>query len=305
MKYSSEQDGEWRLYPVKTKFYTDLNVFYQHVISFLLNHEAENNLLLGILNTLKKDIATYSKENPPIFISVESEDMIELVSIRTPPYNQLISYTKDLKMIDRLVEELNRKKMKVPGVLGFKEGALRFAEKWCELHSLEFKLEVNERIYRLEQVNPETLGTNQVELATDEDETIILEMSKGFFFEALPEEAIEVTDLEASQQRMKKSLQDKMIFVLKVGGQIVSMVKQGHHTPNGQIISAVYTPPQKRRKGYATELVAKVSQKTLSKGKKYCFLFTDLSNPTSNKIYQTIGYRPVTDMDLYRFHERK
>jgi len=83
------------------------------------------------------------------------------------------------------------------------------------------------------------------------------------------------------------------------------MAKQGHLTPNGQIVSAVYTPPHLRKRGFATEVVAKISEKILSEGKKYCFLFTDLANPTSNKIYQTIGYRPITDIDLYRFKNRE
>jgi predicted GNAT family acetyltransferase len=41
--------------------------------------------------------------------------------------------------------------------------------------------------------------------------------------------------------------------------------------------------------------VAAVSQAQLDAGLRFCFLYTDLANPTSNKIYQAIGYRPVTD----------
>ena len=47
--------------------------------------------------------------------------------------------------------------------------------------------------------------------------------------------------------------------------------------------------------------VAALSQLLLDSGRKFCFLFTDLSNPTSNHIYQAIGYRPVCDVDEYRF----
>jgi predicted GNAT family acetyltransferase len=39
----------------------------------------------------------------------------------------------------------------------------------------------------------------------------------------------------------------------------------------------------------------------LAEGRRFCFLFTDLGNPTSNHIYQEIGYRPVADVDVYRF----
>jgi hypothetical protein len=39
----------------------------------------------------------------------------------------------------------------------------------------------------------------------------------------------------------------------------------------------------------------------LDSGRSFCSLFTDLSNPTSNRIYQNIGYNPVCDVSLYRF----
>ncbi len=283
------------------KFHPNLSEYYEYVFPFLLKHEAENNLLIGILNTLKNDIHSYSKEDSPVFISLESNNELELVSIRTPPFNQLISFTNNLRTIDILVKELNKKNMEIPGVLGFKEGALRFAQLWGELNNLRFILETHERIYRLENVNANTLGDNKFEIAAIDDKEIILSMMKAFLFEALPEGSKEAEHIESSQRRMAQAIKDQMVHVLKVEGKIVSMAKRAHVTPNGQIVNAVYTPPKERRKGYATECVARLSKKILSEGKKYCFLFTDLANPTSNKIYQTIGYRPVTDMDLYRF----
>ncbi|NVM19316.1 MAG: hypothetical protein HWN80_16540 [Candidatus Lokiarchaeota archaeon] len=61
------------------------------------------------------------------------------------------------------------------------------------------------------------------------------------------------------------------------------------------------TPPSLRRIGYTTECVAILSKLLLEEGNKYCFLFTDFSNSTSNSIYQKIGYRPVIDENHYKF----
>jgi uncharacterized protein len=72
----------------------------------------------------------------------------------------------------------------------------------------------------------------------------------------------------------------------------------------GVSVSAVYTPPEQRRKGYATACVAALSRRLLASGYDYCALFTDLANPTSNDIYYQIGYRPVADFDEYRFTVR-
>ena len=79
-------------------------------------------------------------------------------------------------------------------------------------------------------------------------------------------------------------------------GEPVSMCQATGATPHGIRIGAVYTPPELRRRGYASALVAAVSQAELDRGRRWCFLFTDLANPTSNRIYQAIGYRPIRDV---------
>ncbi len=60
-------------------------------------------------------------------------------------------------------------------------------------------------------------------------------------------------------------------------------------------IGPVYTPPEHRGHGFASNAVAEVSRQILAAGARAC-LFTDQANPTSNKIYADLGYRPVVDM---------
>jgi predicted GNAT family acetyltransferase len=75
-------------------------------------------------------------------------------------------------------------------------------------------------------------------------------------------------------------------------------------TPNGIRVGPVYTPPHLRGRGYASACVAALSQELLDTGHKFCFLFTDLLNATSNHIYQVIGYQPIVDVDMYQFGEK-
>jgi hypothetical protein len=91
------------------------------------------------------------------------------------------------------------------------------------------------------------------------------------------------------------------MYVWVNGGKPVSMVCHTGPTPHGIRVSFVYTPPEQRRKGYASACTAALSRRLLDAGYQFCFLFTDLGNPTSNHIYQDIGYRPVCDVDEYRF----
>jgi len=66
-------------------------------------------------------------------------------------------------------------------------------------------------------------------------------------------------------------------------------------------VGPVYTPPEHRRRGYATSLVAGLSRSLIERGFRACFLYTDLANPTSNRIYGEIGYERVCDSVEYRF----
>ena len=75
----------------------------------------------------------------------------------------------------------------------------------------------------------------------------------------------------------------------------------GGPTPSGSRIGPVYTPPECRGRGYASNLVAGLSQMQLDAGRDYVFLFTDLANPTSNKIYVELGYERVCDSVEYGF----
>lgn len=60
-------------------------------------------------------------------------------------------------------------------------------------------------------------------------------------------------------------------------------------------INMVYTPEEHRRRGYAGAVTARLSRLALDAGTERILLFTDLANPTSNALYQRIGYEAVSD----------
>jgi predicted GNAT family acetyltransferase len=85
---------------------------------------------------------------------------------------------------------------------------------------------------------------------------------------------------------------------------VVSFAGVSGPTPHGIRIGPVYTPPEHRRQGYAGNLVAAASAAQLAAGRAFCFLFTDLANPTSNHVYQQIGYEPIGTVDQWVFERR-
>ena len=283
---------------MEVKFYEDITEFYNLVLGFLLKNEAENNLLFSILNAIKINPKRYGEEKS-ILITVDEKKKIKLVSLRTPPFNQLISYTDDLKSIDILAKELLQKNIELPGVLGLKEGAKNFAQLWCENKKMNSQLIRNERVYKLEKVAEETLGDRDFIIGTEVNQTLILNWAKKFILEALPE--TEESQITRSQEALVEDIKNKKLFLLMDKNEVVSMARKAGKTPNGNLVNLVYTPPELRRRGYATECVARLSKHLLEEGNKFCFLFTDLMNPVSNSIYQKIGYHPVIDVDEYKF----
>jgi len=117
--------------------------------------------------------------------------------------------------------------------------------------------------------------------------------------EALPE-APPLPDPGAAAERWIARL-GRMAYLWEDGDEVVSWVGAGGETPHGIRIGPVHTPPQLRSRGHAGSLTAAASADQLEHGRRFCFLFTDLANPTSNKIYRAIGYQPVGDVDQYRF----
>ena len=112
-----------------------------------------------------------------------------------------------------------------------------------------------------------------------------------------------ISDEEAaSWARTRIGNGDVYLWVLPDGA-IVSLV--GTTRPVSRVISIgpVYTPPELRGQGYASRSVAALSQRLLDSGWERCCLFTDLSNPTSNSIYQQVGYQPVRDFNEYDFSQ--
>lgn len=103
-----------------------------------------------------------------------------------------------------------------------------------------------------------------------------------------------LTPIEQVQKKVAMFIKEREIFLWEDYGKIVSMMKKSRPTRNGVTVSLVFTPREERKKGYARTLVAAISKKLL-KDFAFCILYTDMMNPTSNKIYKEIGYEKIGD----------
>jgi predicted GNAT family acetyltransferase len=121
----------------------------------------------------------------------------------------------------------------------------------------------------------------------------------AFAAEALPHEGPDLDNADWLERRLVDPDGELLLWIDE--GTPVSLAAAGGATPSGLRVGPVYTPPQRRGRGYASAVTAAVSAGALARGWEYCFLFTDLANPTSNRIYRRLGYEPVCDVDQWVF----
>ena len=274
----------------------DVHAFEAVAGPFLAAREAEHNLLLGICTNL--NTRPYGSL-PPYFAVVSEGDRVVAAALRTPPLNLLLSAVDEPAALPLIAADVLREYPDLPGVLAEKGIAREFAELWRAWTGAAYRIKTAERIFRCTRVIPARPVGGRIRDATRADRELIVEWLVAFTLEAIgPDEdtsrAGVVADgwLEARERRL---------FLWEDGGRVVSLVGVSGETPHGIRIAPVYTPPERRGRGYASACVAAVTQGQLDAGRRFCFLFTDLANPTSNKIYQQIGYEPVCDVDEYRF----
>ena len=73
----------------------------------------------------------------------------------------------------------------------------------------------------------------------------------------------------------------------------VAMASAVGPTPTAIRIGLVYTPPQLRRRGYATSCVAELTRRQFEAGRRSVFLYAEADNKTSNHVYESLGFRFV------------
>jgi hypothetical protein len=272
--------------PMRLDRYPDPAAFLAAAGPWLAEREAEHNLILGIAATARDHPEMYG---PPYLATVTGEAGLVAAALRTPPWNLVLSEVDVEAALDVLVADLSG--TDAPGVVGRPDVATGFAARWAVSNGGGWEVGMEERIFQLTEVIPPSPVPGTLRRADPDERPLLVEWITAFGREALGGDDV---------VRVAQSVDDwlagkgRTIWLWDHEGPR-SLTGVGGETPHGIRIGPVYTPPAERRRGYASALVAAVSQAQLDAGRRFCFLYTDLANPTSNKIYQAIGYRPVTD----------
>ncbi len=271
----------------------DAAEFLERAEPLLLADEARHNLILGIAGTLRESPHLYHEHQ--LWLVVDGGD-VAAAALRTPPLNLVLACPRDEQALEALAAAI---RPPLPGVTAALPEAEAFAHAWQEATGTTGAIHRTQKIYALEQLRAVEGVAGKARPAGERDRPLLRTWLRDFGREALGE-------TEPDEERTERMLDYRLSsgaagLAIWEDGLPVSLAGYGGNTPNGVRIGPVYTPPALRGRGYGSAVTAAVTADRLESGRRFCFLYTDATNPTSNKIYAELGYEFVCDSVEYAF----
>jgi uncharacterized protein len=270
----------------------DLLRFAARARPVLERRPVEHNVLLTLLADLETDAGALAGSTP-LCVLVEDAGQVVGVGLCTPPRPLLLS-RMPAPAIGPLVDLLAATPLALPAVTGLEPEPARFADAWRRRTGRAVRERSAQRLYELDRLAPPRgVGGSSRPARPDELDHL------GAWAAAFAAESGEhVPELRA---HVARRIEQQRLFVWDEGGEAVSMAALSRPVAGVVRVSLVYTPPARRRHGYASALVAAISRLALDRGARTCMLYTDAANPSSNAIYRAIGYRPRYEAAAYTF----
>jgi predicted GNAT family acetyltransferase len=276
---------------MEVELFEDATGFQRVALPYLLEHESVNNLILGVSATAVRNPGHDEEFRAWV---VHDVDRIVAAAAQTPPHNLILATPGEPQGVRLLAERLGE----LPGVIGI----LPYVETFVATRPETAHRTMRQGVYELTNVIPPRPGVGTSRPAMPRERDLLVRWHVAF-----QEEAVGQVFPGAAEHLVEHRLQGPAdeygFWVHDVNDVVVAMSGHTGPTPNGIRIGPVYTPPESRGNGYASRLVAAESQWLLDSGRRFCFLYTDLENPTSNSIYERIGFRRTAESAEYSFED--
>ena len=273
----------------------DLDDYLTIAGGFLRSRAVQNTIQLVALNSLRVHGPSAFGDVAPLFGWWQpNAGPVTAALMHTPPYPVLLTRLPEDSAGD-LAKALASRGRQLPGVNAERCDAEAFATAWSRLTGAGWREFRRSRLFQLGQLtpaDPPPPGASRVASAADRD---LLERWLDAFRQ-------ELADLGAPGRGM---LEDRISYggltLWDAGGAAVSLAGCSRPAEGVVRVGPVYTPREHRGRGYGGAVTAAVSQAALDAGASYVVLFTDRANPTSNALYQRLGYQPVEDRVVLEF----
>lgn len=274
----------------------DLDDFLARAGAFLRDDPAVHTVQLTVTETLRiRGTGAYG-DGAPEFGVLQRDGGVRAAFFRTPPH-RLCPTPLSPGDADGLAGLLHDLGQSLPGVQGDHDTATAFADAWHRRTGAEATLHQHQRLYRLGTLTvPRPVAPGRARVAGHEDRARLCAWYREFC--AAVGEPVFQDPGEWADARIA---QGAVTFWETGDGEPVAMAALGPQVAGQVRVACVYTPIALRGRGYAGAATAEASRAALEGGAQDVLLFTDLANPTSNALYQRIGYRPVSDFAAYDF----
>jgi RimJ/RimL family protein N-acetyltransferase len=272
--------------------HADASAFLEAAAPVLAADEARHNLMYGICSTI---VAAPDAYREAYLWTVDDGGDVVAAALMTPPFNIVLARPTHDDALPFLARMLRDRDVALPGVTAALPEGDVFADAWGG----QRRLRMSQGVYAARAVRVPDGVSGATRPAEGRDRDVLVDWMHAFHDEALTDDAPQLELDRLVDRRLNSS--GGGFVVWEDNGELVSLCGFGGRTPHGIRIGPVYTPPELRGRGYGSAVTAQVTKQKLDAGLDYCFLYTDLANPTSNKIYMDIGYERVCDSAEYVF----
>ena len=271
---------------IVVRFYEDARLFSVAAEEFLLSRTVLHNLILTIV-----DNRLNQPESGRYWVAFRGDRVVG-VALQSPLTYPATLVPMEPVVASALVDAIADEGVILPGVNGDVATAASFAGRWTERHKSAAFPAQGLRLYELAELNEITPVIGNLRNAEEEDRSLAVSWLREFYLESH-------TPASNAESFIDSALASKRLWLWQ-NGRVVSMAISSNAIQNVVRISAVYTPPGDRMRGYAGACVHGAS-KLLTDAGYHCMLYTDLGNPISNSIYRRIGYKAIAEAIHYRF----
>ncbi|MFD9390340.1 GNAT family N-acetyltransferase [Streptomyces sp. NPDC060000] len=275
----------------------DLDAFLDRAGDFLASRPALHTVPLTVLDGLRRRGPHMFGTQDPLFGALERSDgEVGAVFFHTPPHWLNVTPLTE-EQADALAARLASAGHRLPGVSAESATAAAFADAWRRRTGTGSGLPRRERLYRLAGLRaPGPVPEGAPRIATTADRARLTR-----WFEEFGASIGERSHQDAGAWADSRIAYGGVTLWETADGTPVAMAGVSPEVAGQVRVAPVYTPAALRGRGYAGAVTTEVSRAALAAGTPEVLLFTDLSNPTSNGLYQRIGYRPVADFAVYEF----
>ncbi|WP_372736320.1 GNAT family N-acetyltransferase [Nocardioides sp.] len=242
------------------------------------------------------------RDHPRWWVTIHDPDGdVVGAAMRTAPFapHPMFVLPMPRASVDALTEALLERGEGVRGLNGVLPATGQMADRLAAAYGGVASVHEHTRLHELGDLVMPTQPAGRLRPATRDDAPLALTYYLAFFEDAARQAGRDVPHQGAGgvdEASVRQRIDAGSVWLWEdEHGEVVHLTAFSGPAFGVARIGPVYTPEDNRGRGYASATVAALSRWLRERGSRVC-LFTDQANPTSNKIYAALGYRPVTEM---------